>query len=324
MYSFDDLQSIAEKGLMEVELNREPLALFAPIKYLLSSGGKRLRPVITLMACNVFSDNVQRAVEPALALELFHNFTLIHDDIMDGANMRRGQDTVHKKWNTNTAILSGDALMVIAYEMLQKSDQQYISKLLPVFNKVALEVCQGQQLDMNFEKEAFITAEEYIKMVDLKTAALLSGCCSIGAICGDASETDLNLMNSFGRNLGIAFQLQDDLLDSFGDSNVFGKKIGGDIVANKKTFLLITALRLAQGNELDLLNGYLNANDIDPEKKIAGVLSIYRDLKVDFATEQLIEKYFSLSFENLRKISLPEDRISVLECLANKMMFRNS
>ncbi len=324
MYSFEDLQEISEKGLMEVELDREPSELFTPLRYLLSAGGKRLRPIITLMACNIFNDNVQRAVEPALALELFHNFTLIHDDIMDGADIRRGQETVHRKWDTNTAILSGDALMVVAYEMLQKSDKNYVTKLLPVFNRVALEVCQGQQLDMNFEKEAYVTEEEYLRMVELKTAALLSGCCMIGAICGDASETDQELMKNFGRNLGIAFQLQDDLLDSFGDSRVFGKKIGGDILANKKTFLLITALRLSRGSQLDLLNSYLNAKEIDPSAKINGVLSIYKELKVDEIAERLIEKYFTDSFENLKRVSHSGERIAVIENLANKMMHRNS
>ncbi|HUX53672.1 MAG TPA: polyprenyl synthetase family protein [Williamwhitmania sp.] len=324
MYSFEDLQEIAEKGLLELELDREPSELFAPIRYLLSAGGKRIRPIITLMACNIFKDNVQGAVEPALALELFHNFTLIHDDIMDGADMRRGQDTVHRKWDTNTAILSGDALMVVAYEMLQKSDKNVITKLLPVFNKVALEVCQGQQLDMNFEKETYVTEDEYLRMVELKTAALLAGCCTIGAICGGANETDQELMKNFGLNLGIAFQLQDDLLDSFGDIHVFGKKIGGDIVANKKTILLITALRLARGSQHDLLNSYLNIKEIDPEKKISGILSIYKELKVDEIAEVLIEKYFTLSFDNLRRISTPDGRIAVLGNLANKMMARNS
>lgn len=324
MYSFEDLQEIAEKGLMGLELDREPSELFAPIRYLLSAGGKRIRPIITLMACNIFNDNVQGAVEPALALELFHNFTLIHDDIMDGADMRRGQDTVHRKWDTNTAILSGDALMVIAYEMLQKSDKNFIAKLLPVFNKVALEVCQGQQLDMNFEKETYVTEDEYIRMVELKTAALLAGCCSIGSICGGASETDQELMKNFGLNLGIAFQLQDDLLDSFGDTHVFGKKIGGDIIANKKTILLINALRLARGSQHDLLNSYLNIKEIDPEKKISGILAIYKELKVDEIAEELIDKHFTLSFDNLRRISTDDERIVVLENLANKMMARNS
>ncbi|SDB87126.1 polyprenyl synthetase family protein [Williamwhitmania taraxaci] len=324
MYSSEDLQSIAEKGLIEVELNREPNELFAPLRYFLSAGGKRIRPIITLMSCNVFCDNIQSAVAPAIALELFHNFTLIHDDIMDNADVRRNLETVHKKWDSNTAILSGDALMVVAYEMLQKSDKDKVVQILAVFNQVALEVCQGQQMDMNFERSNFVTEEEYLRMVELKTAALLSGCTKIGAICGGASEPDQANMDRFARNLGIAFQLQDDLLDSFGDISKFGKKIGGDIVANKKTYLLITALKRAQGNQLELLNGYLNMGTADPDRKIQGIIAIYNDLKVREATELIVEDYFARAFKYLRCVNQPIERLVEIEQLAIKMMSRNS
>lgn len=322
MYSFEELQLMSDKGLLGVDLNREPDELFAPLRYFLSSGGKRIRPVITLMSCNVFSDNVQDAIEPAMALELFHNFTLIHDDIMDNADVRRNFETVHKKWNGNTAILSGDALMVIAYEMLQKSKKEKLGQLFSVFNQVALEVCQGQQLDMNFEHTNFVTEEEYLRMVELKTAALLSGCAKVGAICGGASETDQQNLDRFARNWGIAFQLQDDLLDSFGDVAKFGKRIGGDIVANKKTFLLITALKRAQGTQLDLLNGYLNLDASSADRKIEGVLSIYKDLNVKRITEDMIEQYFSKALDYLRRVKQPHERIVELEQLAVKMMNR--
>jgi len=324
MYSSEDLQSIAEKGLIEVELNREPNELFAPLRYFLSAGGKRIRPIITLMSCNVFSDNIQSAVAPAIALELFHNFTLIHDDIMDNADVRRNLETVHKKWDSNTAILSGDALMVVAYEMLQKSERDKVVQILAVFNQVALEVCQGQQMDMNFEKSNFVSEEEYLRMVELKTAALLSGCTKIGAICGGANEPDQMNMDRFARNLGIAFQLQDDLLDSFGDISKFGKKIGGDIVANKKTYLLITALKRAQGNQLELLNGYLNMGTSEPDRKIQGILAIYNDLKVREATELMVADYFSRAFKHLRCVNQPIERLVKIEQLAIKMMCRNS
>ena len=178
---------MSEKGILEVDLNREPNELFAPLRYFLSAGGKRIRPIVTLMSCNIFNDNIQQAIDPAIALELFHNFTLIHDDIMDNANVRRSIETVHKKWNSNVAILSGDALMVIAYEKLQNSNRDYLADILAVFNKVALEVCQGQQMDMNFETTNYVTESEYLRMVEMKTAALLSGCAQIGAICGGAS-----------------------------------------------------------------------------------------------------------------------------------------
>ena len=324
MYSSADLYLLAEKGLLEVNLNREPNELFAPLRYFLSAGGKRIRPVITLMACNIFSDNIQKAIEPAIALELFHNFTLIHDDIMDNADVRRRLETVHKKWNANTAILSGDALIVVAYEMLQKSNKEKLDQLLSVFNQVALEVCQGQQMDMNFETSHFVTEEEYLRMVELKTAALLSGCTKIGAICGGANEADQQNMDQFARNLGIAFQLQDDLLDSFGDFSKFGKKIGGDIVANKKTFLLITALKRAQGNQLEMLNGYLNLDAANADRKIQGVLSIYNELKVKEATELKVEKYFSKAFECLHRVGQSKERLVEMENLAIKMMDRSS
>lgn len=324
MYSIEELQLMSEKGILEVDLNREPNELFAPLRYFLSAGGKRIRPIVTLMSCNIFNDNIQQAIDPAIALELFHNFTLIHDDIMDNANVRRSIETVHKKWNSNVAILSGDALMVIAYEKLQNSNRDYLADILAVFNKVALEVCQGQQMDMNFETTNYVTESEYLRMVEMKTAALLSGCAQIGAICGGASKSDQVNMEQFARNLGIAFQLQDDLLDSFGDFSTFGKKIGGDIVSNKKTFLLITALKRAKGNQLDMLKGFLNLDASMAERKIQGVLSLYNELDIRGATEEMIEHYYSLSFDHLRRINQPQERLVEIESLARKMMSRNS
>ena len=324
MYSLEDLQSMSEKGILEVDLNREPEELFSPLSYFLSLGGKRVRPVITLMSCNVFVDNIESAIEPAIALELFHNFTLIHDDIMDNADVRRNFETVHKKWNENTAILSGDALMVVAYERLQRTPTDKLGTVFSVFNKVALEVCQGQQFDMNYEKNSIVTEEEYLQMIELKTAALLAGCSRIGAICGGASEVEQERMDLFARNLGIAFQLQDDLLDSFGDFAKFGKRIGGDIVANKKTFLLITALKRAQGRQLELLKGLLANKAADSESKIQSVLAIYKELDVKGATEALIEHYFTEAFHHLRMVNQPRERLLVIESMAIKMMNRNS
>lgn len=324
MYSFEELQIMSEKGIRGVDLNREPNELFEPLRYFLSAGGKRVRPIVTLMSCNVFNDNIQAAVDPAIALELFHNFTLIHDDIMDNATVRRSIETVHTKWNSNVGILSGDALMVVAYEKLQNTSIDYLADVLAVFNKVALEVCQGQQMDMNFETANYVTEDEYLKMVEMKTAALLSGCAQVGAICGGASKSDQVNIELFARNLGIAFQLQDDLLDSFGDFATFGKKIGGDIVSNKKTFLLITALKCAKGNQLEMLKGFLNLDASMAERKIEGVLSIYNDLNIRKATEDMIEHYYLLSFAHLQKISQPKSRLVEMESLARKMMSRNN
>jgi len=324
MYSLEDLQSMSEKGILEVDLNREPSELFSPLSYFLSLGGKRIRPVITLMACNIFSDTIESAIEPAIALELFHNFTLIHDDIMDNADVRRNFETVHKKWNQNIAILSGDALMVVAYEKLQRTPTEKLGAVLSVFNRVALEVCQGQQFDMNYEKNNVVTEEDYLQMIELKTAALLAGCSKIGAICGGASEADQEHMDLFARNLGIAFQLQDDLLDSFGDFAKFGKRIGGDIVANKKTFLLITALKRAQGRQLELLKDLLSLDAANSERKIQGVLSIYKELDVKGATETLLGHYFTEAFNHLKMINQPRERLLVIEGMAIKMMNRNS
>jgi geranylgeranyl diphosphate synthase, type II len=236
MYSFSQLVDLTDKGINSLTFPETPIRLYDPIRYTLASGGKRIRPVLVLAACNVYSNSIDKALHPALAIELFHNFTLIHDDIMDHAPLRRNQPTVFAKWGQDVAILSGDALNILAYQLLSKTDKEYLIQVLNVFNTIALGVCDGQQLDMDFETTQYVTQEEYITMIDLKTSILLKGALQIGGIIGGASHSDITNLGEFGRNLGLAFQLQDDLLDAYGDSNSFGKKIGGDIVANKKLF----------------------------------------------------------------------------------------
>lgn len=324
MYSIEELIDIADKGILNVSIPQEPSRLYEPIRYTLASGGKRIRPVMVLAACNVFSDSIDQAIFPALAIELFHNFTLIHDDIMDNAPIRRNQPTVFAKWGQDIAILSGDALNILAYQLVSKTDKEHLAQVLTTFNKIALGVCDGQQLDMDFETAQYVTQEEYLKMIELKTSVLLKGALEIGAIVGNASQGDIMRLGEFGKNLGLAFQLQDDLLDSYGNVNTFGKKIGGDIVENKKTFLTIQAFSLAKGNSLELLNGYFKAQDIDPAVKVREVLKIYNELDVKSKTEAKIKEYFDSALEALHKVNVKPEKKETLIGLANRVMGRRS
>jgi geranylgeranyl diphosphate synthase type II len=324
MYSIQQLTELVEKGIHNLTVPSEPALLYDPIKYTLASGGKRVRPVLVLVACNLYSDSIDKAVFPALAIELFHNFTLIHDDIMDNAPLRRNKPTVFAKWGQNIAILSGDALNVMAYQLLAKTDKTHLGNVLSVFNKIALGVCEGQQLDMDFETAPFVTPDEYTQMIELKTSVLIKGALQIGGIIGGATASDLIHLGDFGLNLGIAFQLQDDLLDIYGDSNAFGKQVGGDIVANKKTFLTIKALSLAKGKTLDLLNGYIKAENLDPDKKVAGVKDIYEELGVKKIAEAKIQEYYQKAILSFDKLKVNQERKNLLKCLADNIMSRSS
>ncbi|PLX19439.1 MAG: isoprenyl synthetase, partial [Marinilabiliales bacterium] len=268
MYNLKELQDLINKKISNEKIGREPFSLYDPIKYTLESGGKRIRPVLVLMTCNLFSDKIEHALRPAIGLEIFHNFTLLHDDIMDHADIRRGNPTVHKKWNENAAILSGDAMFIKAYEYFLDCQSTNFREILKIFNSTALEVCEGQQYDMEFEEKAIVTEAEYLRMIELKTSVLLAAALKIGALLGGANEKDADLLYQFGLNIGLAFQLQDDYLDVYGDVKVFGKKIGGDIVANKKTFMLIKAQEMARGEIKEQLNQLLNEQDFDRETKI--------------------------------------------------------
>jgi geranylgeranyl diphosphate synthase type II len=276
------------------------------------------------MSANLFSDIVDKAVKPAIALEIFHNFTLIHDDIMDNADVRRGKPTVHKKWNPNVAILSGDAAIIVAYKYVAQTDSTLLPEILKVFNATALEVCDGQQFDMEYEKLPVVTEDDYLKMIELKTSVLLAAAAKIGAILGGASLQDAERLYNFGRNLGLAFQLQDDLLDTYGDPKVFGKAIGGDIISNKKTFLMINALKLATQPSQVALQKILKNEAIAPEEKIASVKAIYDEVGVKEITEKKIDFYYKLALAEIAKISVREERKEAILSYAEKIMGRKS
>lgn len=317
------LQQQVEEKLAEINWNIEPLGLYQPIDYVLSLGGKRIRPVLTLLACKLFSGNEKPAVPAALAIEVFHNFTLLHDDVMDRADTRRGMPTVHKKWNDNTAILSGDAMLIKAYQFLQQVSADKLPSLLPLFSQTAVEVCEGQQYDVDFESNLAVTLPQYLEMIRLKTAVLLAAGLKMGAIIGGATEQDAQALYDYGINLGLAFQLRDDYLDSFGDAAVFGKKIGGDICCNKKTFLMITALQQAKAEDLQALQTWMGCNDANRfEEKVQSVLAIYRKLKVDTLCEEAIHNYFTKSVGSLENIQLSEDKKDILIKFANDLMGR--
>ncbi len=300
---------------------REPNELYEPIIYILNLGGKRIRPVLTLMANNLFTEDLTPAIKPALALEVFHNFTLIHDDIMDHAVLRRNRTTVHEKWNENVAILSGDAMQICAYQLLCESEMSLLKKLIAIYNSTALEVCEGQQYDMNFTKVEQVTMEEYIRMIELKTSVLLAASLKIGAVCGNAAEKDCTLLYEFGRNLGLAFQIQDDYLDIFANPEVFGKTTGGDILENKKTFLSIKALELADSKQSGLLKQLVNFKGNDFEK-VEKVKKIYHDLDIPAITRNEIYRYSNLAYSFLKLVNVEEYRKSELNNLVTEMIDR--
>jgi geranylgeranyl diphosphate synthase, type II len=318
MNNLENLLSIIEEQFVHHSdfMSGQPDELYAPIRYALSVGGKRLRPALVLMACNLFSDSVQSAIAPALALEVFHNFTLLHDDIMDKALVRRGQPTVHTKWNENTAILSGDAMLIKAYQLLGGCDAKLLPQLLSIFSQTAIEVCEGQQYDMNFETLDQVSESEYITMIRLKTSVLIAACCQMGALVGGASEKDAQLLYDFGVNLGIAFQLQDDYLDVYGNPLVFGKQIGGDIVSNKKTFLMIHALELAKSQ-------ILQTQSLSDSEKINAVTQIYTQHSIDTLTQNAINNYYQKALQSLDNVSISSERKIELQRFASQIMQRN-
>jgi len=323
MKSFNEITQLISYELDRMNWSKEPAGLYEPIGYVLSLGGKRIRPALTLMACNLFSEDVQPAVNTALGLEIFHNFTLLHDDIMDKADVRRGQLTVHKKWNDNTAILSGDVMQIASYQFIANTPLKYLKPVLDLFSKTASEICEGQQYDVDFEKREHVKGEEYLEMIRLKTAVLLGCSLKTGAWIGGATEKDAQLLYDFGINIGLAFQLKDDLLDVYGVEATFGKKIGGDILCNKKTYLLIHALELAEGNELLELKKWLKISDNNlANEKIKNVTSIYNKLGVKVICEDKMQFFYSKAIANLEKVSVFENNKQELRNLAEKLMFR--
>ena len=304
MLSFTQITEIVESAIHQIDFNLSPGELFDPIKYTLALGGKRIRPALTLIACNIYDDNIEKAIKPALGMEVFHNFTLLHDDLMDQADKRRRQPTVHKKWNTNTAILSGDAMLIAAYQLIGEACEPYLKKIMQIFSQTALEICCGQQYDMAFEKRKRVTEDEYFEMIRLKTAVLIACCLKTGAILGGAPDKDADLLYQFGIFTGLAFQLQDDLLDVYGKTETFGKNIGGDILCNKKTFLLINAFNLADHKQKMVMDLFMNpSHSFTPEEKIKTFTEIYNQLNIKHITKQRINKLNALAMEELKKLT---------------------
>lgn len=322
MRTQDEILKLINIALDQVNLEKKPARLYEPIRYVLSMGGKRIRPVLCLMACELYDDHIEKAIQPALALEVFHNFTLLHDDIMDKAEKRRNMDCVHIKWNENVAILSGDTMQILSYQILSQLPEKCLKEGLALFSKTAVEVCEGQQYDMDFETQEKVGIEDYMKMIRLKTAVLLAASLKMGALIGGASKEDAEVLYQFGIEIGFAFQLKDDLLDVYGDALTFGKNIGGDILCNKKTFLLIHALEQADQTTLDKLHFWLNKTDFIPEEKIKAITEIYDQLKIKDLCHSEIEKHQKLAFSLLNKISMPDSRKASLSELANELMDR--
>jgi geranylgeranyl diphosphate synthase type II len=323
MYNQAELIDLVEKALVNLSYDTEAEKLIDPVKYILSIGGKRLRPVLALMACNLFNDKIDEAILPAAGIEVFHNFTLVHDDIMDQSPVRRNFPTVHSKWNINQAVLSGDVMAFIANDCFLQAPSWCMSKVFRVFNKAAIEVCVGQQLDIDFENTDIVTEEQYIRMIELKTSVLLAASLKIGAIIGGAEERDSDLLYEFGRNLGLAFQIQDDLLDSFGDAKIFGKIPGGDIISNKKTFLLVKAQETASAEQLKKLNEQFALKEFDPEIKVKRVVDLYDQLNLRSVTEKIAGDYIETALRLLDITRVGKDRKEELALVASSLIGRN-
>lgn len=308
MYTIEQLRDIIKAELDKQEYVEKPYSLFEPIKYIMEDGGKRLRPVLTLMAYNLYRDDIEKALKSAIGIEIFHNYTLLHDDVMDDAELRRGRQTVHKKWNSNVAILSGDAAAITAYKYIETCEDPYLRRVIDGFNQVAMDVCKGQQYDMEFETRDDVTEEEYIRMIYLKTSVLIAGSIRHGALIAGAPEHEYKELYDFGGFLGLVFQLQDDYLDVYGDVKEFGKKIGGDILSNKKTYLLIKAFELASGEDKALLKEWLTKERFNPQEKIREVTEIYKRSGVEEAVLAKVDDYLEKSRMALGKVEVPEER----------------
>lgn len=322
MYSFNELQDLVREAIGEYSYPAHLPELYDPISYIMNLEGKRLRPCLALMACNLFTMDISEAIKPAMSIELFHNFTLMHDDIMDKAPLRRGAPTVHQKWNPNTAILSGDVMLVEAYKLITKVKPVYLESVLDIFSHTAAMVCEGQQLDMNFEKQEAVNIPAYLQMIELKTAVLLGASLKIGAITGGAQDKDADELYGFGKNLGIAFQLQDDYLDLYGNPEKFGKQVGGDILANKKTYLLVKAFELAGKEELEILRKWLRPGIFEAEEKISQVRKVFDHLRIPQMIKEETALFTYRAFNHLDQVAVTEDRKQVLRDFAEKLLRR--
>ena len=324
MKTYKEFYTLIEQNIQQLNFEKQPKELYEPISYMLSLGGKRLRPVLVLMAADLFGKDVNKAIHAALAVEVFHNFTLVHDDIMDKSDIRRGQPTVHKKWDETVAILSGDLMMIKATDLLCETKTSNLKKLISIFNKAGAEVCEGQQIDMNFEKRNDVSVDEYLEMITLKTAVLLGCSLNLGAEIANANSTDAQNIYEFGKCIGVAFQIQDDILDSFGEGEKVGKKIGGDIAANKKTLLLIKTFELADSETKNAMQKLIDEVPKNVDEKINAVLNIYEKLNVKNEAEKLKEDFLVKAFSHLDKISVDDSRKEILRNTANELMVRMS
>ncbi|MCX2575048.1 polyprenyl synthetase family protein [Pedobacter sandarakinus] len=322
MHTTEQLQQLLDTAIQNLKFPTHPQQLYDPITYIINLGGKRIRPLLVLMATELFGEDAGESVHAAMAIEVFHNFTLVHDDIMDNAPLRRGKATVHEKWSTNIAILSGDVMMVEANKNLAQVNPSFLKAVLDTFNATAQGVCEGQQLDMEFESRDDVSIEEYINMIRLKTAVLLGGALKLGAIIANATEADADLIYKFGVNIGIAFQLQDDILDVYADPEKFGKQVGGDIIANKKTFLLLKALEVAKNGQKEQLINWIESKSFDSSEKVNGVRSIYDNLNIKALAQDAMYSFRDQALKEFAQISVSEERKADLLTLTTQLMGR--
>ena len=319
----DQLLKQINDAINALPYDRQPASLYEPIRYVLALGGKRLRPVLMMLSYNLYKEQPDVILPQAIALETYHNFTLLHDDLMDNADVRRGQPTVHRRWDANTAILSGDTMLLLAFQRMQQCDGHHLQPVMQLFTETTLEIDEGQQMDIDFETRNDVSEAEYIEMIRLKTSVLLACATKIGAIMGDAPAEDADLLYRFGEQMGLAFQLQDDLLDVYGDPKVFGKAIGGDITENKKTYMLINALNRANDRQRKELTRWIEARQFDRQEKVAAVTRIYDDIGIRQLCEAKIDSYFTQARQLLEQVSAASDRKEQLRRYTDQMMHRD-
>jgi geranylgeranyl diphosphate synthase type II len=322
MISFEKAQEIVNREISSLVIDREPYELYQPVQYILSIGGKRIRPAMVLMACSLFSGKISHAYKCALAIEMFHNFTLLHDDIMDNSVLRRNKPTVHEKWNRNIAILSGDVMSILSYRFIEDCSPEILPDILSLFTDTALKVCEGQQYDMNYESMNDVSVDEYLKMITLKTSALIAASLKLGAMLGGARTADSDLMYEFGKNIGIAFQLKDDILDVYGDPQKFGKKIGTDIIANKKTYLILKALEMSDTESRSILNRLISTNDLNKEEKIKQVIGIFDRFGIKEIAEAKSWEFYDTGLQALNFVSVKDLQKKALRDFARQLMER--
>lgn len=322
MFTASELLEKINSHIAGLQFVRTPKGLYDPVTYVLSMGGKRIRPVLMLMAYNLYKEDVASIFSPATGIEVYHNYTLLHDDLMDRADKRRGKETVHKVWNDNAAILSGDAMLVLAYQFMAQCPVEHLKEVMDLFSLTALEICEGQQMDMEFEKRNDVKEEEYLEMIRLKTSVLLAASLKIGALLGGASADDAGRLYDFGMNMGVAFQLKDDWLDVYGDVAVFGKNIGGDILCNKKTYMLIKALEHADKEQLQQLEHWINAAEFEPVEKIAAITGLYNRIGVKGLCENKMVEYSNKAMESLAAVSVADEKKDELGKLIENLMYR--